>query len=116
LWSNYSQKIPYSKYTKISQVWISQNFTAAAHQGACLYVVLVPQEAEAGNYLSQKVKTSLENMTKTLTTKRKREATVASREEDILLLVNFSGARGKKTRDAYTNSHGSMWDNILNAL
>lgn len=67
--------------------------------------------------MSQKVKASLENVTKTLATniKRKSKATVAAREEGILLLVNFSGAKGGKNRDAYKNSCGSMWDDALNA-
>lgn len=53
-------------------------------------------------------------MTKILSTKSKKKVTVAAREEDIILLVNFSGVR-EETRDAYKNSHGSVWGEVLNA-
>lgn len=55
-------------------------------------------------------------MIKILIIKRKREVIVVFREEDIFLLVNFSGVRGKKIRDVYINLYGFMWDNIFNVF
>lgn len=88
---------------------ISQNFTAAAHQGAYLYVVLVPQEAEAGKSLEPEGEGQPRKHDKNPSTKRKKKATVEAREEDIFLLVNF-----RKNRDAHKNLRGSIWDDVLN--